>query len=1828
LYKIFKIKPKLLVEKIRDSFEDFLIKFLKFLIRRNPISPIYALGKVLRVKLDSRLPTYRQAGAENDKRGLKKNSHLNGHLNGYFSKQEKYFSTHHPYWSAFSSFVFLVLVFSGILWLTFFRNFEKAQADWWDDTWHYRKVLTIDSDQVAGDLTDFPMLVSFTDSDLGANAQSDGDDIVFTLENGTKLDHEIESYTTGTGVLVAWVRIPELDGDNDSYILMYYGNSTVSSQENVSNVWNDNYSAVWHMNGGAGASETDSTKNNNDLSVTGTVGNGGSTKVGPSRETANGNNYLSISDNDTLDGMSKLTIQAWIRDTQNDTQPRGIVSKRTSSSSQVSYTSFVYTNRYFNFDNGNSTGTGMDSRTVTDTETCTVNTWQMLHFTFDGPGDTKKIYLDGTEAISDSTMTETSIYDGTGDLRVGILNDSYGNSWVGQFDEVRIVQDALSSNWIETEHNNQDDPATFFSAGSEEVGPGPIGYWSFDEGYGTTAHDESGEGHDAAITGATWKTEEDCISGKCLYFDGGGDYVLDDDGEDYLNGLEEVSLSLWVRSDSVGHNRNFITGSAGGGDIAFTGRYDSAGASGSGTNVMKFGFGGASDTLSSQYESSSNIQTISWQHIVATWKNGEAPKLYVDGVLDTATWSDIGTATSLAGLTELRIGSGVNGVWTGFIDEVKIYPYVRTAEEVKQDYNAGLSGQKSLSGTAVSFGGESDKWMSDGLVGYWKMDEASWNGTTDEVVDSSGKGNHGVRSGDATTAGGKFGKGGTFDGSGDYVYSSDDVLSGASEYSISFWMNRDSSSSGIGYIMYLGGLPYVYSDDSNGHLRHRANDTNLNSSNLSDDTWYHVVVMNDGSTSKIYINGELDAQAADTIGNHSEVYIGRNGSSGNSYFYGKLDEIRVYNRALSPREVKKLYEWAPGPVLHLKMDEGSWDGTAGEVVDISGNGYHGTASGSATTTRGKFGKGASINGSTNDYVGIGQDVFSGITKFTISMWYKRPDNDNAGYIFYGIPRPYIYDNSSTIRTLSFRANTGSVTTSALNDDTWYYLTFTNDGSLTKVYINGVFEGEIADSLGTHSGLYFGYDGGTNYMNANMDDVRIYDYVRTQDQILEDMNGGGPAQKSPVLHLSFDEGFGDTAYDSSGFGNDGTLDASTGGTNTTETAMWEKSGKIKGAMELDGTDDYINAGSDTSLDNMGDMTITAWVKPYSLGPSNYGRIADKDNTANGDGWLFAMNSSNRFYFSHDTTSTNVERISANNSITLNEWQHLAVTWDGDVTSSTGVRLYLNGVETAYSSTLTPSGSAGDDSANNLCVANRCYDYARTFDGLIDELKIWNYALTAEEVVQEYQNSGSAVGMGGLKAEADNDGTTVTGASAEYCIPGDTAQCDPPVLELKMDEKTGVTTYDTSGNGNDGTLTDGPTWTRGKYGSAVRFDGSDDYIDAGTDSSLDIAGELTLSAWINPSLITGDNRGILGKGKASGADNQNYRIYIDGSTTHLFFVAGASGSGESENSNVDIPINEWTFINVTVDETANEVRFYINGILRSTNSFTATMTATTEPLIIGEETEDAPAHKNWFNGLIDDVRIYNYVRTPAQIAWDYNRGGPVGHWKFDECQGSTIHDESGNGNDGTLSLGASGVTTVGTCSDSASSFWYNGRSGKTNSSGSFDGTDDYVDCGYDDIYDFASDFTITAWIKPDSFGDGNYGRIVDKLGSGTNGYSFYLNNNPAGTPAGTNTLSANIYGTVDTYNSGNDNIITTGEWQHVAVSFNDVANYVSFYVNGLAQGGYSYVGTLSQDAASLRIGDRNALDRSFDGQIDDVRIYNYALTAGQIKNIYNDGAVGFR
>jgi hypothetical protein len=199
-----------------------------------------------------------------------------------------------------------------------------------------------------------------------------------------------------------------------------------------------------------------------------------------------------------------------------------------------------------------------------------------------------------------------------------------------------------------------------------------------------------------------------------------------------------------------------------------------------------------------------------------------------------------------------------------------------------------------------------------------------------------------------------------------------------------------------------------------------------------------------------------------------------------------------------------------------------------------------------------------------------------------------------------------------------------------------------------------------------------------------------------------------------------------------------------------------------------------------------------------------------------------------------------------------------------------------------------------------------------------------------------------------------------------------------------------------------------------------------------------------------------------------------------------------------------------------------------------------------------------------------------------------GGLVGFWKFD---GNAL-DSSGNGNDGT-NVGGTYVA---------------GHSGQAID---FDGATDYVAVNDDNSLDLTNEMTIAAWIRPRTYGAGGFGRIVDK------NYMFYV----ANYSSLLNALSLYITSTV----SSSQNIITLNTWQHVAVTFNVSlsSNQVKFYVNSNPSGSATWTTSIPVSTSSLYIGNSQALNRYFDGSIDEVKVWNRALTAAEIDQEYQSG-----
>jgi hypothetical protein len=178
-----------------------------------------------------------------------------------------------PYWKTSSPTTITATASDGTSGVKNVTLYYRYSADntswdnsWWNKSWSYRKLITINHSQVPSTLTNFPILYAeTTDSNLASHAQADGDDICFVLysDNSTKLNHEIEQYTSGTGKLLAWINVTSLSSSTDTKIWMYYGNSGCSNQQNIPGTWDSGYVGVYHFSEGSGSAVRDSTNHNN-----------------------------------------------------------------------------------------------------------------------------------------------------------------------------------------------------------------------------------------------------------------------------------------------------------------------------------------------------------------------------------------------------------------------------------------------------------------------------------------------------------------------------------------------------------------------------------------------------------------------------------------------------------------------------------------------------------------------------------------------------------------------------------------------------------------------------------------------------------------------------------------------------------------------------------------------------------------------------------------------------------------------------------------------------------------------------------------------------------------------------------------------------------------------------------------------------------------------------------------------------------------------------------------------------------------------------------------------------------------------------------------------------------------------------------------------------------------------------------------------------------------------------------------------------------------------------------------------------------------------------
>lgn len=311
------------------------------------------------------------------------------------------------------------------------------------------------------DLTDFPLLISFSDPDLINHAGDNGEHIAF-FKDENPLDYEIEDFNPSLGRLTAWVRVANLSASENSTIRMYYGDIR-SSKQNPNGVWNDSYSLVWHLSGKA----EDSTKNNADGEAVGSptyiehIGramtfDGIDDKV----NSASYASHLKVSMN------AARTVSTWAKVSSSEqASPYGsIFQLGLPGGGCCTYKGFS-----LNKNGGNiSFGVGGEaSQNASWSHSISYDQWYHYAIVYDGLTNLK-IYRNGA-LIEDVTLGHLAFSRliTSEDFPFGLGQSNI--KFTGSIDETRVSTKALSADWIKTSYQNQSAPSSFYRVSEEQL---------------------------------------------------------------------------------------------------------------------------------------------------------------------------------------------------------------------------------------------------------------------------------------------------------------------------------------------------------------------------------------------------------------------------------------------------------------------------------------------------------------------------------------------------------------------------------------------------------------------------------------------------------------------------------------------------------------------------------------------------------------------------------------------------------------------------------------------------------------------------------------------------------------------------------------------------------------------------------------------------------------------------------------------------------------------------------------------------------------------------------------------------------------------------------------------------------------------------------------------------------------------------------------------------------------------------------------------------------------------------------------------------------------
>lgn len=787
----------------------------------------------------------------------------------------------------------------------------------------------------------------------------------------------------------------------------------------------------------------------------------------------------------------------------------------------------------------------------------------------------------------------------------------------------------------------------------------------------------------------------------------------------------------------------------------------------------------------------------------------------------------------------------------------------------------------------------------------------------------------------------------SFDGTQSYLQAPNNAALNSNYTTVAFWVKVNALPvTGEAFLMSFGGWQerWKISLPAHGKMVWTTN----NSSGISDmdagggnelvpGVWKHVVFVHDGTNDFIYMNGVQIAQKAvsGTMNSTNKpLGFGYNPIDVGNYFNGSLDEVQIYNIALSAGQITSLYNSlntpptvAPGLVASYSFTKNTLDATA--------FGNHATAKNvKLTTDRFGFGNSAYAFNGTSSEITASNSAQLNSPYTTVSFWVKPnslPVSGEAFLLSFGgwqerfkisVPSHgkvvWTTNNSSGISDMD--AGGGN----ELVAGKWTHVVAVHNGTNDKIFINGVLANSkaVAGTLNsTTKVLGIGYnavDGG-NWFDGVLDEVQIVNVALSDLQVAAAYAAQStfPGSASTLVANYSLNGSG---QDLSQFGNDADLNANA-------TAIANRHGWGGNAMQ-----GYATAANSAALQS-GVTTINFWAKPNSYPAS--GEVFLLSNGGWQERWKISMPNHGKPVFTTHSGGACCSDMDAGTPLPIGQWTMVTMVHDG-----TNDKIFYNGVQV---NTKLTAGML-DQTKHPLGIGYDPIDNGGFFDGGLDDIQIYNVALNATEIAALYA--------------AQSPAPTVSG--------------------------TLVADYQFSGNANDATdYKNNATATGaqlaqdrfGKNNKAYSFNGVSDRVKAANSPQQNSA-NTTISFWVNVKAFPASGEAYL---LSNGGWQERWKISLPNHGKPVFTTHSGGACCSDMDSGTPLMLNTWTMVTMVHNGTKDII--YFNGTQVAEKNVSGALDNTVHPLGIGYDPID---NANYFNGSLDEVQIYNVALSAAEIA----------------------------------------------------------------------------------------------------------------------------------------------------------------------------------------------------------------------------------------------------